>query len=56
MAGAFAVFGNMCTFAAEHQNVMLVNYYITQARGEEMMPSGSHVCLVTSKSHYSCHF
>ena len=31
--------------------MMLVNYYITQARGEEVMPSGSLVCL-TSQPHF----
>ena len=51
----FVVFVNMCTFAVEKLKVMQVNYYITQARDEELMPSGSHVCQSSIRSHSRCY-
>ena len=54
-ACCFVVFENILTFAVEKLKRMLVNYYITQARGEELMPSGSHVCLFNKRSHFRCH-
>lgn len=52
----FAIYGNMRTFAAKITKKMLVNCYITGARDEVLMPSGSLVCLVPSISHSRCHF
>lgn len=56
MPPLFVVFGNMFTFAASKENMMLVSNYTTLVRGTEMMPSGSHICLVKIKSHsrYYC--